>query len=85
LKESNNDITSVTLANDDYITLSDDTANDTLTVGHKQYGTLSATSGTANELAYGEEFTVVTGVSRDAGGHLSGYTTTKMTMPANTN
>lgn len=87
LKESNNDITSVTLANDDYITLTDTTTgnNGTLTVGHKQYGTLSATTGTANELSYGEEFTVVTGVTRDAGGHLSGYTTTKMTMPTDTN
>lgn len=85
LTESNNSTSSVILANDDYITLTDNTSIDTLTVGHKQYGTLSATSGTANELSYGEEFTVVTGVARDAGGHLSGYTTTKMTMPANTN
>lgn len=85
LAESNNVSSDVIIASDDYITLTDSTSIDTLTVGHKQYGTLSATSGTANELSYGEEFTVVTGVARDAGGHLSGYTTTKMTMPANTN
>lgn len=85
LSESNNTSSNVIFANDDYITLSDNNTIDTLTIGHKQYGTLSATSGTANELSYGEEFTVVTGVTRDAGGHLSGYTTTKMTMPADTN
>ena len=85
LAESNNVSSDVIIASDDYITLTDSTSTDTLTVGHKQYGTLSATSGTANELSYGKKFTVVTGVTRDAVGHLSGYTTTEMTMPANTN
>ena len=85
LTESNNTTSSVILANDSYITLTDNTSTDTLTVGHARYDTLSATPGTANSLTYGEKFTVVTGVARDAGGHLSGYTTTEMTMPADTN
>ena len=88
LKDTNNTTSSVTLANGSYITLTDTTTgtkNDTLTIGHATYGTLSPTTGTANSLSYGEKFTVVTGVARDAGGHLSGYTTTQMTMPADTN
>lgn len=87
LAESNGDTSSVSLANDDYITLTDTTtgSNGVITVGHKQYDELSATTGAAKTLDYNGKFTVVTGVTRDAGGHLSGYTTTEMTMPVDTN
>ena len=59
-----------------------------ITIGHKTYdtpltGTLSSEQ--ATKLAYDGIFTVVTGVSRDSGGHVSGYTTTKMQMPTDTN
>lgn len=87
LAESNGDTSSVSFANDDYITLTDTTtgSNGVITVGHKQYDELSATTGAAKTLDYNGKFTVVTGVTRDAGGHLSGYTTTEMTMPVDTN
>jgi hypothetical protein len=88
LSETNNNSSSVTLANDKYITLTDSTtgSNGTLTIGHKSYATdLAATSGTPKTLGYGKTFTVVTGVTRDDGGHLSGYETTVITMPQDTN
>lgn len=73
---------SVTFANDSYITLTDDTTADKLTVGHKSYGALAATPGTALTPDHGGDFTVVTGVERDGGGHLSKVTTQKVTLPS---
>lgn len=73
---------SVSFGNDDYITLTDDIDNDKLTVGHKAYAPLTATSGTALTPEHGGDFTVVTGVERDGGGHLSKVTTQKVTLPS---
>lgn len=79
--------TNVVLKNDDYITLADDTANDTITIGHKAYAVpLAATSaGETKKLEASGKFTVVTGVSRDKGGHLDGFTTQEFALPVDNN
>lgn len=76
----------VVLSNDEFITLADDTSNNTITVGHKAYAVpLAATVGTAKALNASDKFTVVTGVTRDKGGHLNGFTTQELTLPADNN
>lgn len=75
---------SVTLDNGDgYITLTDDLTTDKITIGHAQYAALSVTSDkTGLNLAHGGKFNVITGVTRDNGGHLTGYTTKEYVLPA---
>lgn len=90
LTESNGDTSDVTLAGDGtYISLASDTAAKKITASHKTYGTLSATKGTDVQLSHEDaaknNFTVVTGVTRDSGGHLSGFTTQKFTLPTDNN
>ena len=85
LNGSDNSADSITLQNtDEYINVNS-AGEDAITVNHKSYGTLSATSQTAQTLGYDGSFTVVTGVSRDTGGHISGYTTKQFTLPGDTN
>lgn len=86
LSESNSDHTDVTLQNSDgYISITGNSETDTLSFEHKSYGALNPTSGSNLSPNHGGSFTVVTGVSRDSGGHLSGYTTQKVTLPADNN
>lgn len=76
----------VVLGNDEFITLTDDIANDTITIGHKAYAVpLAATVGTPKTLGASGKFTAVTGVTRDKGGHLNGFTTQEFTLPADNN
>ena len=83
LTETDGDSSEVKLASgNEYITLTSDTTADKITATHKTYGALSATPGAELTPAHGGNFTVVTGVTRDAGGHLSGFTTQKVTLPA---
>lgn len=77
---------SVVLNNDEFITLTDDTTNNAIAIGHKAYAVpLAATVDTAKTLNASGKFTVVTGVSRDKGGHLNGFTTQELTLPADNN
>lgn len=77
---------SVVLNNDEFITLTDDTTNNTIAIGHKAYAVpLAATVNAAKALNASDKFTVVTGVSRDKGGHLNGFTTQEFTLPADNN
>lgn len=77
---------SVVLNNDEFITLTDDTTNNTIAIGHKAYAVpLAATAGTSKVLNASDKFTVVTGVSRDKGGHLNGFTAQEFTLPADNN
>lgn len=75
----------VNLANDAYITLTDDVENKKITIGHKNYGTLATPTPATASLSHGGDFTVVTGVARDNAGHITGYSTTKYTMPGDNN
>lgn len=82
LTETDSDTSEVQLASgNEYITLASDTSADKITMSHKTYGTLSATPGADLKPAHGGNFTVVTGVTRDAGGHLNGFTTQKVVLP----
>lgn len=74
--------TTITFANDSYITLTDDVDNQKMTIGHKAYSTpLAATQGEAvNVTENNYKFVAVTGVARDAGGHLTGFTTQEFTV-----
>lgn len=51
---------------------------------HPTFGALTPSEQTPDTLAFGGEFTVVTGVTRDAEGHITGYNTTKYTLPSET-
>jgi hypothetical protein len=77
----------ITLANDDYITLTDDITNQKITVGHKTYtaGTQGSSTTTDATLNHGDSLTAVVGVTRDAGGHLTGVKTRKFTLPGDNN
>lgn len=75
----------VNLAADSYITLTDDVENKKITIGHKDYGTLATPTPATATLSHGGNFTVVTGVTRDNAGHITGYSTTKYTMPGDNN
>lgn len=68
-------------AANDFVTVVGDTANDSITIGHKTYDALAATSGDALTLGT-NKVEVVTGVTRDNGGHLSGYTVQELILPA---
>lgn len=87
LLESNGDSYDVTLdSGNAYITLASDTTNNKITATHKTYATnLSATTGADLKPDHGGNFTVVTGVTRDSGGHLNGFTTQKVILPADNN
>lgn len=87
LEESNGDNYDVTLASgNDYIALASNTTNNTITATHKTYSTsLSATPGADLKPSHGGNFTVVTGVTRDSGGHLNGFTTQKVILPTDNN
>ena len=89
LTESDNETYDVTLAaGNDYIAVasSDNNEGGTITLSHKSYST-TLTPTTEAELKLDANdtqknfFTVVTGVERDAGGHLSKVTTKKITIP----
>lgn len=75
---------SVTLDNGDgYITLTDDLTTDKITIGHAQYAALNVTPDkTGLNLEHGGKFNVITDVTRDNGGHLTGYTTKEYVLPA---
>ena len=76
------DDSTVTLGNDNYITLTDDIPNNTIKVGHKAYNVpLTATSDVEQKLNAGGDFVVVTGIERDTGGHLTKFNTRKFTLP----
>ena len=72
----------VTFANDGYITLADDLDNQKMTIGHKAYSGNYVTAGSATTPNSSRQFTIVSGVSRDSGGHVSGVTTSVVTLPA---
>nr|DAF37505.1 MAG TPA: hypothetical protein [Caudoviricetes sp.] len=65
---------SVNVAGDTYVSLTADATNG-VKAAHKTYDALSATKGTAITGTYGGKFTVVSSMTRDTGGHLTGYTT----------
>lgn len=77
---------SVAVAGDGtYITATVD-ADNGLKVSHKTYSAnLAGTAQTAETLKHGGEFTVVTGVARDTGGHITSYNTKKFTLPTDNN
>lgn len=85
LKESNNHDYDITIANDDYITLNSDTKSDTLTIGHKNYTTSDwytvPNDNDAVELKHKDTFAAITNVVRDKGGHITGATVSKFTLP----
>lgn len=87
LNDSLNGETAITLANDNYITLTDDIDNRKITVGHKTYtaGTQGASITDDAALNHGDSLTAVVGVTRDAGGHLTGVKTRKFTLPSDNN
>lgn len=70
---------------DKYITATVD--NNELNIAHKSYTaeTLSAAAGTATELAHEGSFTVLTGVTRDDGGHITGVTSGTWKLPKDEN
>lgn len=85
LHGSDNSNDSVTIQNtDEYLTINR-ADTDTITVNHKSYGTLSASPENATTLGYEGAFTAITGITRDAGGHITGYKTKEFTLPSNTN
>lgn len=68
------------------ITMTDDASKGTITVNHGAYDTtLAATSQDPQTLTAKGTFTAVTGVKRDATGHLSEIDTTVFTLPADNN
>ena len=76
----------ITVTDDDkYITAT--VADNELNITHKAYTseTLSAAASTATELAHGDSFTVVTGVTRDDGGHITGVTSGTWKLPKDEN
>ncbi len=81
LKESDNSTTNVSIVNTDgFIDLESD--SNVLTINHKSYTEpLSPTEDSSVTLNHGGEISVVTGVGRDAGGHITSYTTKKYTLP----
>lgn len=84
LTGSDNKTGSVTIAGDGTYT-SAETTGTTIKVKHKTYSNLTATEGEGLEPGHGGSFTVVTGVTRDSGGHLNGFTTQEVTLPADNN
>lgn len=62
-------------------------ANNELNVVHKSYTaeTLSAAASAATELAHGDSFTVLTGVTRDDGGHITDVTSSTWKLPEDQN
>ena len=62
-------------------------ANNELNVVHKSYTaeTLSAAASTATELAHEDSFTVLTGVTRDDGGHITDVTSSTWKLPEDQN
>lgn len=75
---------SVSVGGDDYVSLTAD-ATDGVKAAHKTYAALAATKGTAISGAHGGKFTIVSGLARDDGGHLTGYTTQEVTLPSDNN
>lgn len=70
---------SVNVSGDDYVTLTADATNG-VKAAHKTYDDLVATKGEA--IANTRTFTIVSDMTRDIGGHLTGYTTREVTLPA---
>lgn len=70
---------------DKYITAT--VANNELNIVHKSYTaeTLSAAASTATELAHEDSFTVLTGVTRDDGGHITNVTSSTWKLPKDEN
>lgn len=62
-------------------------AENELNIIHKSYTgeTLSAAASTATELAHTGSFTVLTGVTRDTGGHITGVTSNTWKLPEDQN
>lgn len=75
---------SVSVGGDDYVSLAADATNG-LKASHKTYDALTATKGNAITGAHTKSFTIVSGMTRDTGGHLTGYTTQEVTLPADNN
>lgn len=70
---------------DEYIIATVD--NNELNIAHKSYTaeTLSAAASTATELSHEGSFTVLTGVTRDDGGHITGITSGTWKLPKDEN
>lgn len=75
---------SVAVAGDGYVSLTADATNG-VKATHKTYSALTATKGTAISATHGSKFTVVSDMTRDDGGHLTGYTTQEVTLPTDNN
>lgn len=75
----------ITFANDGYITLTDDVEKQKMTIGHKAYSGTYVSAGAGITPNSNRQFTVVSGVSRDGGGHVSGVTTSVVTLPVDNN
>lgn len=72
-------VSNITLADDDKVILT--SANDTITAKHATI-TTAANTGTAKTLTHGGTFDVVTKMTNDGYGHITGVETTTMTLPS---
>lgn len=85
LTESNGTTYNVQLIPGNDITMTTDTANDTITVTHEAFTTTPATSSATDKSpAAGGSFSVVDGITTD-NGHITGYTTKSVKLPADNN
>ena len=78
------EVGSATIAAGNDITVS--TSGSTITVAHEEFGNATASDSTATDKTpgYGGKFTVVDGITND-NGHITGYTTKEITLPASDN
>jgi hypothetical protein len=72
---------------DDYISLVDDIDNSKISISHKAYNAeiLGTAEKTAVELAHKGSFSAITGVERDAGGHVVGVVSETWSLPEDQN
>ena len=81
LKEDGTTLKTIAVKNtDEFINVSKE--NNNLIIGHKAYDNLTPTSDSAETLAHGDTFSVITEVTRDAGGHLSEAKIKSYTLPS---
>ena len=85
LTESSGTTYNVELAPGNDITLTTDTTNDKITITHEAFTTTGTTSSATDKSpAAGGSFSVVDGITTD-NGHITGYTTKSITLPADNN
>lgn len=77
-EDGGKDVSTITLADDDKVILT--SVNNTITAEHAQI-TTAANTGTAQTLANGGTFNVVTKMTNDGYGHVTGVETTAITLP----